>query len=390
MRERKKDCLTTSHLEQYLARTPYINNYLPRKHCFNIIVDAMHLVQKTHDEVQKPLSYSAPRRRNARFIGCRIVAVTAIIIFFSSEVYIATFLFLPPKLTNKDIEMEKEQFQKLQAVPTVAEIESTLESEHKRIHGDSIIEDSDAKMRLHTLAETYALTYKLIHELQKQNISVSLTFGSHLGALRHHGVIPFEEKDVDLAVFSTDKSKIESAIRVTLDTHSHLNLTFHESDFGFQIPPTNDLLTYIDIWMFKNNASNKTACVGHQQPKKSCATWYRNFHAKRPPIYAYDAWFPFRTVLFGTERVPIPATNVPIETFHFDDRGPNFWNTTCGPDRRWNETKAKWVKVDMNERKCSDKYDIHPFVFLKEGGIEQLRQGSVVIHEVAGATGQHP
>lgn len=344
------------------------------------------------DNTGETSSFSAPRRRigfaasaskSKRNRLLVIVAFTAIIVFFTSDVDIPTWL--PTKLTHEDIGKEKKSFQKLQVVPTVAGIESTLESEHRRIHNDSILEDTGVKLRLHSLAETYALTYKLIHEFQKRSINVTLTFGSHLGALRHHGVIPFEEKDVDLAVFSTDETKIKSAIRATLDNQTHLNLTFHESDFGFQIPPTKDLLIYIDVWMFNNDAANqRTTCVGHQLPKKSCATWYRHFHAKRPPIYRYDAWFPFRTELFGTERVPIPATNIPIESFHFDNRGPNFWNTTCGPHRRWNGTK--WLKVDMKERKCSDKYDMYPFVFLQEGGIEQLRQGSVVIHEVAGVS----
>mmetsp|Transcript_906 Transcript_906/g.1478 ORF Transcript_906/g.1478 Transcript_906/m.1478 type:complete len:426 (+) Transcript_906:74-1351(+) len=311
-----------------------------------------------------------------------VIFLTGVIILFTSNVDISTWV--PTNRLRKDAERKEEPIQMLQNVSTVAEIESILQKEHMRVRGDYITED--AKVGLHSLAQTYALTYKLIRELQNQQINVTLTFGSHLGALRHHGVIPFEEKDVDLAVFSTDTSKIKRAIRTTLDTQQHLKLTFSETDFGFQIPSTKEFQTYIDVWMFKNDASNQTTCVGHQLPQKSCKTWYKNFHAKPPPIYRYNAWFPFRTELFGTERVPIPATNIPIESFHFDDRGPNFWNTTCGPDRRWNEKIERWVKVDMLERQCKDKYNLHPFVFKKENGIEQLRQGSVVIHEVAGVS----
>ena len=203
--------------------------------------------------------------------------------------------------------------------------------------------------------------------------------------MRHRGVIPFEEKDVDLAVFSTDVKKIKRAIHTSIGTKPHLNLTFVETDFGFQIPATKELHTYIDVWMFKVSASQKYAtCVGHQLRTKSCLKWYRHFHDEKPPTYLYNSWFPFRTEYFGTERVPIPATNKPIESLHFDDKGPNFWNITCGPDRRWNG--EKWVKVDMKERKCSDKYETYPFVFLKENGVEQLRQGSVVLHELPGVS----
>ena len=62
-------------------------------------------------------------------------------------------------------------------------------------------------------------------------------------------------------------------------------------------------------------------------------------------------------------------------------------NRSCGPSRRWNG--KRWVNIDAKERKCSDKYNGYPFVFLKDdgkdNGVEQLRQGSTstVIHEVA-------
>mmetsp|Transcript_18289 Transcript_18289/g.27542 ORF Transcript_18289/g.27542 Transcript_18289/m.27542 type:complete len:366 (+) Transcript_18289:241-1338(+) len=323
---------------------------------------------------------AASESNRIRLLGM-VVFFTTVVVFFTSDVDITTWV--PMKHTNKDIKRKEYPIQMLQDVPTVAEIESTLQREHRRIYGDNI--EDVARVQIHSLAHTYALTYKLIHELQKQQIHVTLTFGSHLGALRHHGVIPFEEKDVDLAVFSTNTSKIKRAIRATLSTQPHLNLTFSEAYFGFQIPATKELQTYIDVWMFKNVAS-QTRCVGHQLPDKSCKRWYRDFHDKPPPIYRYDDWFPFRTELFGTERVPIPATNIPIESFHFDDRGPNFWNKTCGPDRRWWEKGQKWLQVDMRERKCSHKYNAYPFVFKKENGIEQLRQGSVVIHEVDGVS----
>eukprot|EP00573_Skeletonema_grethae_P011067 CAMPEP_0201698860 /NCGR_PEP_ID=MMETSP0578-20130828/21218_1 /ASSEMBLY_ACC=CAM_ASM_000663 /TAXON_ID=267565 /ORGANISM="Skeletonema grethea, Strain CCMP 1804" /LENGTH=344 /DNA_ID=CAMNT_0048185495 /DNA_START=202 /DNA_END=1236 /DNA_ORIENTATION=- len=314
---------------------------------------------------------------NSRLLG--MIALTAVIVFFTSDV----------EHTIKVVENDrKEPIQKMQAVPSVAEIESTLLREHMIIHGDFIVEET--KNRLTSLAHAYALTYKLIQELQNQHISVTLTFGSHLGALRHHGVIPFDEKDIDLAVFSTDAVKIKRAMQTALDTQPHLKLTINEADFGYQIFKTKTFLTYIDVWMFKNIESKELTCVGHQLPDKSCERWYKNFHARLPPVYPYDAWFPVRTELFGTERVPIPATNIPIESRDFeynaDGDRPNFWNTTCGPHRRWNETESRWIEVDMSERKCSDKYSVYPFVFKMENGIEQLRQGSVVIHEVAGVT----
>jgi hypothetical protein len=315
------------------------------------------------------------KRMTLRIVGFAVLATISFAFFNTSSVDSNKILLSP----NSDTAIAtKKPIRKAQPLPTSVEVETTLEIELRRV---AVQIDTQ---KLHSLAQTYALTYSLVHELHQRNVSVTLTFGSHLGALRHHGVIPFEEKDVDLAAFTTNASLIESAIKATLDVQPHLNITFHESDFGFQIVG-GVLQTYIDIWMFDVSGTEIT-CVGHQQVNKSCRTWYKMFHATLPPVYSYDAWLPFRTALFGTERVPVPATNKPIESFHFDDKGPNFWNTTCGPDRRWNETLAKWLKVDMKERKCSDKYETYPFVFLKEGGFEQLRQGAIVIHEVAGVS----
>ena len=57
------------------------------------------------------------------------------------------------------------------------------------------------------------LVYALISSFTRHDISIFVGFGSHLGARRHHGIIPFGEKDVDLQIFSTDEGLVKSIIR---------------------------------------------------------------------------------------------------------------------------------------------------------------------------------
>lgn len=201
------------------------------------------------------------------------IAITSVIVFFTSQPTMKDIIGIDKK-------REETIIQKIQAVPTVDEIESSLLKEHIIVHGDFIV--TETKYRLNSLAHTYALTYELIAEFQRQHINVSLCFGSHLGALRHHGVIPFNEKDVDLAVFSTDPDKVKRVIQTALDTpQPHLNLTILEGDYGYQISKSEKFLTYIDVFMYRNIESKNVTCVGRPRPDLNCKEFYRKVHKSR-------------------------------------------------------------------------------------------------------------
>jgi hypothetical protein len=249
------------------------------------------------------------------------------------------------------------------------------------------------------LANTYALTYAFIREFERRNIPIFLYSGSLIGAVRHHGIIPFSEKDVDFAVFSTDSEIVGAAIQAALTSQGFDKSTFEKCNFGFQYearrhsdPLTRNETTvshYFDFWFFESESDDvgrkKAKCVGRN--KIGCNEWYRMFFARPAPIYEYSDWFPPRYQVFGTHRVPISSTNKPIEMFPFDN-GKDFWNTTCGPSRHWKAAKRKWIEATPQERVCSKFYDKNPFVFLKGDGSEQLRQGSTVLHETPRATRQ--
>ena len=74
----------------------------------------------------------------------------------------------------------------------------------------------------------YALTGEIADALDGAGIAHSLYSGSLLGAWRHGGVIPFADKDVDLAVFETNTTKLERIL-------DELGVAWHLTDFGFHI-----------------------------------------------------------------------------------------------------------------------------------------------------------
>ena len=310
-------------------------------------------------------------------------------------------------------------------LPSATIVEGLLKEERNNITTTTTTStntNSDSDEYLHRLANTYALTYAFIHEFQRRDIPIILYAGSHLGANRHHGIIPFDEKDVDFAVFSMDPDLTMSAMKDALKSQNiHAPIT--KAGFGYQIAIPKDgtggakeagLSHYFDFWLFESSfvavvdqhptgtitstststtgrprsrssissstiGRNQTKCVGFD--KKGCDAFFRNFFLRNAPVYQTSDWFPPRYQVFGTHRVPIPATDKAIEMIPFDEGGVGFWNTTCGPSRRWYPDIRKFVNVKKEERVCSNFYDNHPFVFLKDDGTEQLRQGSTVLHE---------
>lgn len=263
--------------------------------------------------------------------------------------------------------------------PSAAQVQRVLSREGRYAGSDELAAH----------AETYAVTYAVIAELQRRGMHVCLHAGSHLGALRHHGIIPFEEKDVDLALFSTDHAQIEQALEAAT---AQFGLTVSDSGgkFGYQIGllpgPSGggrgSVSHYIDIWLFREarawDWSPQVECVGWEHRhhggngfggRNGCQAWFAENQARPVPVFAASDWLPFRAETFGTERVPIPATNRPIERFPFSAKDD--WNKSCGPAAQ--------------REPCEALYPKHPFVFLlQNSGQEMLRRGSTVLHTLPG------
>mmetsp|Transcript_11286 Transcript_11286/g.20692 ORF Transcript_11286/g.20692 Transcript_11286/m.20692 type:complete len:400 (+) Transcript_11286:41-1240(+) len=214
----------------------------------------------------------------------------------------------------------------------------------------------------------YELVYAFVAEFQSNNIPIFLVFGSHIGARRHHGIIPLGDKDVDFAIFGLDNTQNKAIIRKVL--HDRGLDTIKDTNFGYHV--STKLSHYFDFWLFeqhKKGEKEEVQCVGNQDDK-GCADWYQRFHKpeRQPPIFPSNNWFPPRYQMFGTHKVPIPNTSGDID-IHYSG---GHWNTYCG-DQKKNHPNS--------ERLCSNFYGDYPFVFIKNDMTEELRQGSIILHQ---------
>jgi len=327
----------------------------------------------------------------------------------SSVDYISLHYTAPPAVSSAT----NEQQQSTTTCQYICNDISTSEQQHSRIEKDypsleTIISILTAEQQNRTtthspknnstyitkLAKSYELVYALIAKFYQHDIPILLTFGSHIGARRHHGIIPFGEKDVDFSIFSLDGEKVKSIIQEVLNTQSSWsNLNITEAEFGYQIGSQSmiqehDFSHYIDFWLIDDNYNNehKIKCIGHQllEPlptggrlaNTGCEYWYIEYHGKQPPIYTYSDYFPPLYQIFGTHKVPIPQTSLEIETFQYGNEKD--WNVTCGGYRTWNG--EQWVGVPKEKRRCYSLYDMHPFVFKTGDCTEELRIGNDVMH----------
>mmetsp|Transcript_5559 Transcript_5559/g.12116 ORF Transcript_5559/g.12116 Transcript_5559/m.12116 type:complete len:389 (-) Transcript_5559:3579-4745(-) len=268
--------------------------------------------------------------------------------------------------------------------PPAIEIQQILRKER---HGLKIINpDNKANDKNYNyfkdMSLIYELTYAFVAAFQASNIPIFLAFGSHIGARRHHGIIPFGEKDVDFAIFSRDHVQVKDVIRKILVEKGIDTTLITEANFGYHVATT--FSHYFDFWLFEHREEkekstavvqcmgwNHNECKGckHHNVSPGCSDWYRRYHGKKhAPIFSMDDWFPPKHEMFGTHRVPIPNASNDL-TVHYHG---GIWDKYCG--------NYKIGRPD-SERLCSKRFGDYPFVFLQpESGTEELRQGAVVLH----------
>ena len=221
-------------------------------------------------------------------------------------------------------------------------------------------------------------------------------------------IIPFGEKDVDFEVFSLNETHVLSIINETLQSkQSWSTISIIISDFGYQLGHTtmqeHGYSHYIDFWLFDDGyEGNKIKCTGRvieddssptydygeefeEQPATTtttgCDKWYSHYNARPPPTFERSKHLPPAYQVFGTHKVPIPRTSAELETWEYAGDTED-WNTTCGLHQRWDDKLSTYVLISQEERDCGTRfYDKYPFVFKRDDGMEELRQGNIVIHE---------
>ena len=115
----------------------------------------------------------------------------------------------------------------------------------------------------------YAQLYRVVTALEAHGIVTSLEHGSMLGAKRHHGVQPFGDRDIDVAVFSTNMTTVDAALR-RIGQRWEIN----EAGFGYHLPAEGGSKTYIDLWFYERTVEG-VRCVGIDN---RCGEWHSRYH----------------------------------------------------------------------------------------------------------------
>lgn len=113
----------------------------------------------------------------------------------------------------------------------------------------------------------YFASYSFFDHVQ---VPCVLFAGSAIGVKRHHGIIPFGEKDIDIACWSDDWVKDHTLIEATLDA---IFPNWYVSLQGYYVPIKGSS-HFLDIWLHGpsvNSISKEKAidlpsrCIGHEQ-----------------------------------------------------------------------------------------------------------------------------
>lgn len=169
------------------------------------------------------------------------------------------------------------------AYPSRDAIRSILLQEERAKPGSEAL-DAEAEDAIDKSAMLYELAYAFVAGFQGNGVPIFLGFGSHIGARRHHAIIPFGEKDIDFHVYSADEGKVLSIIKETLRSKaSWAGINVTDTLFGYQLlsmttDAEGNFTHYIDFWMFGEddgdddgwgggNGESRIKCVGR---KKVC------------------------------------------------------------------------------------------------------------------------
>ena len=262
----------------------------------------------------------------------------------------------------------------------------------------------------------YDFLADVMERFAAHKVPVSLSWGSLLGSRRHHSIIPWDNQDADLWVFSTDHTLIASVLG-ELQHSRYPKSSWYNKTFGYHIDISLVEHRYVDLWLYEETAAGGVQCTGH---RGSCLSWYTWCKRKKcdthatPPVFLLSDVFPLAVRPFGPYLLPSPrrADVILAEVYgatwrstcpaHFrEDRDP--WVAALStpvldpakqPEVRWEDNQGS-SRGDLSPRACMNTtfgplpcpkgfgcaqfYAWYPFVFDEPGGSETLQINSTVL-----------
>lgn len=173
--------------------------------------------------------------------------------------------------------------------------------------------------------QVYDALGSIMNEFKSHNITVWLSDGSALGAVRHQSIIPWD-KDIDLHLLSTNTSLIENVLK-------GLNIGVRKNSdgtgpgvggFGYSVGISKlcHCNQYLDLWLVEEDTLDHTiTCKGWGD--EGCKRWwnaYNLYKGPSPPRWKYEDIFPLRYLQFGPNpsyTFPVPNNIQKYLKYHF-------------------------------------------------------------------------
>lgn len=238
----------------------------------------------------------------------------------------------------------------------------------------------------------YDFLADLMERFAAHKVPASLSWGSLLGSRRHHAIIPWDDQDADLWVFSTNHTLITSVLR---EQQTRYPQSFwHNKSFGYHIQVSRAERRYVDLWLYEEIATGSVQCTGH---RGSCAEWYTWWKRRKcethgtPPTFLLSDIFPLIARPFGPYLLPAPRRPDVILAEHYGGS----WRSTCPAHYPKDLSPRACMNTTFGPLPCpkgplcSQFYAWYPFVFDEPDGTEALWINSTVLQRF-NQTLEHP